>query len=304
MICSGCGCYGHISRNCSTLKVPLVEPQSGVSGSPTAISSPVPGIPTAAMDTVTPTLITDTRINMGEKKEAKIQEPLHGDWLTVSKKKKNHKSRINAPGKSHRSNDWGNFNRFRMLNEEGPKISGAQVLKSREDHGNQQMVYYSNDLKGAGPSKHIKNGRPSDKKRLRRDVQAHKNTKPHARNLGVRNIVSVLSKPSSSTAQVTKVPSLTQSPGSNGQILKEAEKTSSSANLGSRVVTLKQGLNGKLRGVSLDVLKPHDPGEPVSTNVQMEDIDEVIRIGLASIEMENAARGGVNEVTPMQEGGV
>jgi hypothetical protein len=97
IICGGCGCYGHHTRDC--VKVPsnnltAVHKTSQHGGrAEDSLSSKV----TVAAESVKENLVKTFDTDPGKVTESEIIKEVHGDWLVVQRKKRNKKVNLSQP---------------------------------------------------------------------------------------------------------------------------------------------------------------------------------------------------------------
>lgn len=82
-ICTTCGCYGHLTRECkqslgSKSAAPMIRQAAGVMSENSN-----------AATSLLKNLVVNEAINLGGSNKSKMEEnkePVHGDWLTVKRK--------------------------------------------------------------------------------------------------------------------------------------------------------------------------------------------------------------------------
>lgn len=113
VLCGQCGCYGHVTRNCS-MQPMSVEVVAGPSVKATTPTNPDAQRTHAKLQE--PIIANDGAVIANATVEADIMEPPHGDWLTVTRKKKH----MQEPPKSKEriKDQQGTSNKFELLTKE------------------------------------------------------------------------------------------------------------------------------------------------------------------------------------------
>lgn len=98
VICSNCGCYGHVTRNCPVQKeAPVAKTAAVGKDKEVTGQSNEKGDEPGMINGDNTSVPKEKEVDMISNNEPKNVEPTHGDWLAVSRKKRNNKGdRINV----------------------------------------------------------------------------------------------------------------------------------------------------------------------------------------------------------------
>lgn len=166
-ICSSCGCYGHLGRDCPTKK----QGSNGGNGDKVIgadkTSASLPPAETVAQEHSSPTTNDSSAIkdpavtpsdsanlNANHNKAVKSQEPMIGDWMIVKRKKRNSRMTNNNNKDSARNKMFGNQNGKKEKHHAPKNVSCAYDKKV-------QHLSAQNTKKGtSNASPHVTNKRP------------------------------------------------------------------------------------------------------------------------------------------------
>lgn len=132
VLCGKCGCYGHVTRNCSNILEAEKQVTSVSIDTQAAGGMAVQGMQNMAVpsDSQGPTvhaksketiIANDKTVIESTTVSAEIKEQLHGDWMTVSRKKKPPQGPPKLKEKNKAQASQGFSNRFDMLPHENHK---------------------------------------------------------------------------------------------------------------------------------------------------------------------------------------
>lgn len=210
VLCGRCGCYGHVTRNCTTKIVQEERGAEAARETQTAAVAPVQSQPTkgapyappnpdsvAAIAKSTEAFISNDEATTDHAAvSAEILEPTHGEWLTVTRRKKQHGAqRFKARNKEQSTEDLGN--KFQLLSHDEHRLSGPKIIQSNKF--------------AAGPSgtkevaQALFNPKKWAKKRPRREEQ---NARKNPTQLQIKDVVHPKSKmtPPGQATLTTKIP--------------------------------------------------------------------------------------------------
>lgn len=173
VICSTCGYYGHLTRNCTA--APKNNVDTTKTGQKVMLESDQVGDNLKKSNLGIPANSVDTGVNDGVKvvnEFPKNKEPIYGDWLVVNKNNKSLKKGGIPKEKSQGDYQKGLKNRFTILRSDDADfcVSGRDQMNIKARQGPTQthdVVTHVDGQNSNAPT------RPWVKKRSRRDDQGH-----------------------------------------------------------------------------------------------------------------------------------
>lgn len=149
MLCGKCGCYGHVTRNYNQKIPPTVQVEGETTtpapeGAPENSKAPMtqPSNPTSTLGVTTEfaalVIANDAIIEDSPTDVPKIKGPIHGEWLVVTRKKKNQQMTPKLKEKIKQYGPPNQPNKFDMLHESSNY--------TRSDPSNKPMAFNAGPL--------------------------------------------------------------------------------------------------------------------------------------------------------------